>query len=100
MWRHHVAVAETQIYNWLRLFSCSVVSDCFVIPWTVACQAPLSMDFPGKNTGVDYHFLLYGIFADPRMELLSPELAIGFFATELPGKPRLEIMNFLEMIYF
>ena len=23
-----------------------------VTPWTVACQAPLSMDFPGKNTGV------------------------------------------------
>ena len=21
------------------------------IPWTVACQAPLSMDFPGKNIG-------------------------------------------------
>ena len=24
----------------------------FVIPWTVAHQAPLSMDSPGKNTGV------------------------------------------------
>ena len=24
----------------------------FATPWTVACQAPLSMDFPGKNTGV------------------------------------------------
>ena len=23
-----------------------------VTPWTVACQAPLSMDFLGKNTGV------------------------------------------------
>ena len=31
-------------------------------PWTVACQAPLSMGFPGKNTGVGYHFLLQGIF--------------------------------------
>ena len=29
-------------------------------PWTVACQAPLSMGFPGKNTGVGYHFLLQG----------------------------------------
>ena len=28
-------------------------------PWTVVCQAPL--DFPGKNTGVDCHFLLQGI---------------------------------------
>ena len=29
--------------------------------WTVAHQAPLSMDFPGKNTGVGCHFLLQGI---------------------------------------
>ena len=30
----------------------------FVIPWTVACQAPLSMGFSGKSTGVGCHFLL------------------------------------------
>ena len=29
---------------------------------TVARQTPLSMGFPGKNTGVGYHFLLQGIF--------------------------------------
>ena len=35
----------------------------FVTPWTVACQAPLSMEFsPGKNTGMGCHFLLQGIF--------------------------------------
>ena len=27
-------------------------------PWTVACQAPLLMNSPGKNTGVGCHFLL------------------------------------------
>ena len=26
------------------------------------CQAPLCLGFPGKNTGVDCHFLLQGIF--------------------------------------
>ena len=30
----------------------------FATPWTVAYQAPLSMDSPGKNTGVGCHFLL------------------------------------------
>ena len=40
----------------------SVVSNSFVIPWTIACQAPLSLDFPGKNTGVGCHSLLQGIF--------------------------------------
>ena len=34
----------------------------FVTPWTVARQASLSMDFPGKNTRVDCYFLLQGIF--------------------------------------
>ena len=34
----------------------------FVTPWTVAPQALLSMDSPGKNTGVHCHFLLQGIF--------------------------------------
>ena len=32
------------------------------IPWTVAHQAPLPWDSPGKNTGVGCHFLLQGIF--------------------------------------
>ena len=30
--------------------------------WTVAHQAPLSMDFPGKNTGVGCYVLTQGIF--------------------------------------
>ena len=35
----------------------------FVTPWTAARQAPLSLgNSPGKNTGVDYHALLQGIF--------------------------------------
>ena len=39
----------------------------FVIPWTVAWQAPLSMGFPmDKNTGMDCHSLLQGIFSTQR----------------------------------
>ena len=33
----------------------------FVTPWTVACQAPLSMDLSGKNSGMGYHALLQGM---------------------------------------
>ena len=33
-----------------------------VTPQTVARQAPLSMDSPGKNTEAGFHFLLQGIF--------------------------------------
>ena len=31
----------------------------FVTPWTVVCEASLSMGSPGKNTGVGCHFLLH-----------------------------------------
>ena len=34
----------------------------FLIPWTVACHAPLSMDSPEKNTGVGCCSLLQEIF--------------------------------------
>ena len=34
----------------------------FVTSWTVAHQAPPSMEFLGKSTGVGCHFLLQGIF--------------------------------------
>ena len=34
----------------------------FTTLWTIACQAPLSMRFSSKNTGVGCHALLQGIF--------------------------------------
>ena len=47
------------------LYCCLVtkfMSNSFVTAWTIAHQAPLSMGFPGKNTGVGCYFLLLGIF--------------------------------------
>ena len=45
------------------------MSDSFATPWTVAHQAPLYWDFPGKNTGVGCHFLLQGIFLTQGLDL-------------------------------
>ena len=49
----------------LRIIYCAVLSysarSDFATPWTVAHQA-LSMEFSSKNTGVDSHSLLQGIF--------------------------------------
>ena len=39
----------------------SVVSDSVTL-WTVAYQAPLSRNSPGRNTGVGYHALLQESF--------------------------------------
>ena len=39
-----------------------VTQSCATLPpHRLACQAPQSWDFPGKNTGVGCHFLLQGI---------------------------------------
>ena len=43
----------------------------FVTPWTVAYQDP-QWDFPAKNTGVGYHFLLQGIFPTQGLNLGLP----------------------------
>ena len=57
----------------------------FTTLWTVACQAPISMGFPSKNTGVDCHFLSPGDLSDPgkkkSISFASPALAGGFFTT-------------------
>ena len=59
-----VPVIECYMYLLLLLFGGLVAKSCptLATPWTVACQAPLSMGFSGKNSGVDCHFLLQGIF--------------------------------------
>ena len=50
---------------------------------TVACQAPLPMGFPGKDTVVVCQALLQGIFLTEgsNLNLMSPELACGFFTS-------------------
>ena len=59
-------------------------------PWTVACQAPLSVGPPGKNTGVGCHFLLQGSF--PTQESNSHLLHLLHWHTDSlplahPGSP-------------
>ena len=53
-----VAISFSNAWKWkvkVKLFS---RVRLFVTPWTVAYQAPLSMDFPGKSTGVGCHCFL------------------------------------------
>ena len=49
-------------FPWKEYCRCSVSKSSQVIPWMVARQALLFWDFPGKNIGVSYRFLLQGIF--------------------------------------
>ena len=58
--------------------------------WTIAHQAPLSMEFSRQEYWSGLPFSLPGHHPDPGIELTSPTspaLAGGFFTTKPPGKP-------------
>ena len=58
----------------------------FVIPWTVACQAPLSMGFPRQGYWSGLPFPPpQGLKIGPRHCMLSPALQVDSL---LPGKPQ------------
>ena len=63
---------RTVLYKWFRaLFSATKSCPTLLCwtPWAVPHQAPLSMWFPNKNTGVCCHFLLQGIFLTQGLNL-------------------------------
>ena len=75
---------------------CSVVSDAFVILWTVAHQAPLSMTFSRQDYWSGLPFPPPGDLPDSRIEPVSPALAGGFFTTEPPGKLSRYIVHYIK----
>jgi len=58
----------------------------FGTPWTVAHQLLYPWNFPCRNTGVGFHFVLQGVFPTQRSILASPALAGRIFTTMPPGK--------------
>ena len=59
----------------------------FVTPWTVAYQAPLSMEFPRQEYWSGLPFPSPGDLPDPGIEPRSPTLQADALPSELPGKP-------------
>ena len=70
------------------------MSDSFVTPWAVACQASLSRAFPRQEYWSGLPFPSPGDLPDPGMEPSPPALAGGFFTTEPPGKPLVFIVPY------
>ena len=79
----------------VRPFICVCVLShiqLFVTPWTIAHQAPLSMEFFKQEYWSGLPFLPSGDLSDPGIEpvsLANPALADGFFTTASPGKPHI-----------
>ena len=69
--------------NQLYMYICSVAHSCptFCGPWTVGCQAPLSMRFPREEYWGGSPFPSPGDLPNPGIKGASPALAGGFFTT-------------------
>ena len=82
----------TRLSTYCICFYClrACVFSCvrfFVAWWTVARQAPLSMDFSRQEYWSELLFPTPGDLPDSGIELVSPALGGGFFTTAPPGKP-------------
>ena len=67
----------------------SVVSNSLQPLWTVACPAPLSMEFSSQEYWSELPFPPLGDLPNPGIKPtspVSPVLAGGFFTPEPPGK--------------
>ena len=72
---------------------CLVIESCPTLckPWTVVCQAPLSMEFPRQEHWTGLLSSSRRGLPDPGFEPMSPALAGRFFTTKPPGKPKYTI---------
>ena len=64
----------------------------FATPWTIAPQAPLSVNFSRQEYWRGLPFSSPGDLPDPGIEPESPALAGGFLTTEPPGKLIVEVV--------
>ena len=84
-------VLNSEFYNYTikllqLLFSGSVMSNSFVTPWSVAHQAPLSMEFSRQEYWSGLPFHSPGELSNPRIEPKSPALQADSLPSEPPGK--------------
>ena len=63
-----------------------------VIPWTVARQAPLSMEFSRQEVWSGLPFPSPGDLPDPGTEPGYPALQVDSLPTELLGKPQVHTL--------
>ena len=86
-------LALKKVYMYAQLLS------CIMTPWTVACQAPLSMGFPRQEYWSELPFSSPGDLPNPWIKPASPEtpgLACWFLTTEPPVKPQEVLIHILK----
>ena len=64
------------------------MSNSFVIPWTAACQAVLSMEFPRQEYWSGQPFPSPGDLPNLGIKSSSPVFQANSLPSEPPGKPK------------
>ena len=65
------------------------MSEFFVTPWTVACQAPLSLGFSRQESWSGLPFPTPGDLPDPGIEPMSTAWQMGSLSLSHLGSPSL-----------
>ena len=65
----------------------AVCVQLFVTPWTIARQAPLSMEFSRQEYWCGLPFPFPGNLPNPGIEPRSPALQVDSLPSKPPGKP-------------
>ena len=81
-----LSLLEIGCMNYLYMLFCFIRIWLFVNPWTIACQAPLSVGLSRQEYWSGLPFSTPADFPDPRIEPESPALASGFFTTSTTGE--------------
>ena len=93
-----ILIVKWKLLSHVRLFVTHELYGCgglvsrsyqtLVTPWTVACQAPLSMGFSRQEYWSGLPFPSPGDLPNPGMEPRSPLLQVDSLPAEPQGKPR------------
>ena len=89
-WRaavHGIAKSWTRLSDWTELNWVIVPDWLFAIPWTVACQAPLSMEFSRQEYWSVLPFPSPGDLPYPGIKHRSSALQSNSLPSKPPGKP-------------
>ena len=84
-----VAISFSNAWKWkVKVKSPSRVR-LLATPWTASYQAPPSMDFPGKSTGVGYHWnpLLFSLLPTPPSHHSRSPQSIGLSSLYYTAAP-------------
>ena len=99
--RVYVIKEKAHIHQWFKkcyifiLRKVLVTQSCLTL-WPHGLLCPWNS--PGKNTEVDSHSLLQGIFQTPGIKPRSPALQMDSLPSELSGKPHILLWGFKDIL--